>query len=714
MRTTTISRLLALTAVGVAASAPAAQPADSSGPARAKNGGEDVEEIVVTAQRRRERLQDVPVSISVLSGADLDSSNQSVINKLDRIPGFAAVDSDLGGKVLSVRGVASTAAMFAGTSTVGYYLDSVPFGFIRQALSPDANAYDLERVEVLRGPQGTLYGVSAANGVVRVLTKDADLDEFQLKFRTTGASTTDGGENYRGDVAANFPLVPGKVAARAVVGYDHGSGWVDSPNAKDINDSDNLNLRLKINAQLTDALSAALLGWRSETDFDGRSLAREDMTTGIVIPEPSSEHYDVLGLKVVYEFASASLSSATSYIDYEQHSTVTIGGASTIPLVNQFDSTIFSEEINLVSSHEGPWKWALGGIYRDAKDLTAQNVPGLFPNPKGSMYNDYSESFAVFGELTRRLLDGQWELTGGLRYFEDRGRNKQTANPFDVNATLINDEGDFDAVSPRVVLTWHPSDQLTAYASYSEGFRSGFSQGSFVLSAVPGFPPVDSDNLTNYELGVKGSTSSGAVSYEVATFFMDWEGIQQQIIVPVPSLPNGVSALVNGKSASGLGAEFALTLRPTPGLDLSLNYSWNDLTFDEDVTTTAANLVLAPKGARLTNSPEHTAGASLGYSFPWGSSYEAHMFGGVNYISPRLARALVAGVGGQEESGEDILTSRVGFSVTSQSNWTATLFADNLNNDTGGNIVTLLALRPIQGDSRIRPRTIGLQFEYRL
>jgi len=90
------------------------------------------------------------------------------------------------------------------------------------------------------------------------------------------------------------------------------------------------------------------------------------------------------------------------------------------------------------------------------------------------------------------------------------------------------------------------------------------------------------------------------------------------------------------------------------------------------------------------------------------------MFGGVNYISPRLARALVAGVGGQEESGEDILTSRVGFSVTSQSNWTATLFADNLNNDTGGNIVTLLALRPIQGDSRIRPRTIGLQFEYRL
>ena len=183
---------------------------------------DQLEQIIVTAQKRQERLQDVPISIAVLGGKDLDTSTyQGVTEALTAVPGVAAVtDGQGGGTFISVRGVSAASYLFSGSSPVAYYLDSIPFGLVDSAIAPDTNAYDLERVEVLRGPQGTLYGANALNGVVRVLTHDADLDQFELKGRTSGSSTEDGGGNYRGDVAINMPIVEGKVAARAVVEHD--------------------------------------------------------------------------------------------------------------------------------------------------------------------------------------------------------------------------------------------------------------------------------------------------------------------------------------------------------------------------------------------------------------------------------------------------------------------------------------------------------------
>ena len=120
-----------------------------------------------------------------------------------------------------------------GSSTTGYYLDSVPLGFVKSSITPDPDAYDLQRIEVLRGPQGTLYGAGGENGLVRILTNEADVDKFDLKGRATGSATDGGGANYRGDVAVNVPIVPGQLAIRAVVGYSDLGGWVDQPVRKD-------------------------------------------------------------------------------------------------------------------------------------------------------------------------------------------------------------------------------------------------------------------------------------------------------------------------------------------------------------------------------------------------------------------------------------------------------------------------------------------------
>jgi outer membrane receptor protein involved in Fe transport len=218
--------------------------------------------------------------LSRLCGADLDKSSvQSVSDALSMVPGVAVNVTGQGGETkLTIRGVTAAGSLFAGPSPIGYYLDSVPFGLVRSAVQPYANSYDLNRIEVLRGPQGTLYGASALNGVVRVLTNDADLNDFDFKARASVSSTESGGGNWREDAAVNLPIVDGKLAARLVVGQEHDSGWINSPIGNNINDGDLKNIRLKVNAQPIDDLSIKLGATHEEANFGAPPQGTDDFT----------------------------------------------------------------------------------------------------------------------------------------------------------------------------------------------------------------------------------------------------------------------------------------------------------------------------------------------------------------------------------------------------------------------------------------------------
>jgi iron complex outermembrane recepter protein len=663
-----------------------------------------LEEVVVTAQKRAERLQDVPISITVLGGAELDGSRvEGITEALSRVPGTAVNVTYQGGATqLAIRGVTAGGPNFNGSSPVAYYLDSVPFGLIKTATAPDSNAYDLERVEVLRGPQGTLYGASAQNGVVRILTKDADPDQFELKARTSVATTEGGGESYRGDVAVNVPLVADKLAARAVLGYYDLGGWLDRPNKEDANASEIRNMRLKLNAQPTESLSIGISAWLSRIDAGPSTTNSEGRQTAIV-DEPLAIDFDIYGFKLGYDFARFSVVSTTSYLDYVNDSLRDL--RILIPdnaSQTRFDASVFSHEINLNSGQGGSWRWSLGGIYRDAKDELYQGiVPVVGPVAVVSDQQNGSKSFAVFGELTRILFDGRFDLTGGLRYFED-----------DVSARepQFSSEETFDAVSPRVVLTWHPYDRATLYASYAEGFRSGFDQGAVIKQAAPEFPPLDADTLMNYEVGAKGSLATGKLSYDAALYYIDWRDVQQSLTVPFNGLP--FFASVNGVSASGAGFEFAIVARPVDRLELGVTLGWNDLAMDADVISD--NTLLFAAGDRLNLSPEYTAGASMEYSFPLGGNgVEGRLSTSANYTSDMDVRTIVDG----EQSiatGDPMLIARASFAIHAARNWIATLFVDNLN-DEQGSPVRFPFLPGIDTDwnARVRPRTFGVQLEYR-
>lgn len=696
-------RLAQVTAPG--ARSTNAYPGEETSDRKRQHG--DLEEVIVTAQRRAERLQDVPIAISVLSGENLDrSTSQGVTEALSGIPGVATSVYQQGGETqVTVRGVAAGLAQFNGSSPVGYYIDSVPFGLVKTAVAPDTSAYDLARVEVLRGPQGTLYGASALNGVVRIITNDANLERFELKGRTSLSSTEGGGENYRGDVAINVPLIAGKLAARAVAGYESLSGWLDRPvlGKKNANDSRLRNVRLNVGAQATDRLSIDLSAWLSRADHDQASLSRDGEQSLAPLDEPASTDYDVYGVTVGYDFSSFTFTGTSSYLDYQNDSTLNVAAN---PLFTGLSSEVIAHEVLLSSAQQGAWRWSIGGIYRDAEDRQLQTLSAFLLAPID--FTDRSRSFAASGELTRAFLDGRFEVTAGIRRFEDDVTQIENVSYEAQPDPLYRAERTFTANSPRVVVTWHPSDALTVYGSYAEGFRSGFNQDAEITSVAPEFPPVDADTLVNYELGAKGSAFNNRLTFDTAVYYVDWQDVQQSLAVPF--VGTFVTAPINGESASGVGFEFGVASRPIEGLELGFTFSWNDLSMDTDVFSSGA--LLFSKGDRLNYSPEYTAGTSFDYSFALSgnSGYDGRFSASANFTSERAVRTAVNGVR-TIWSGDDLVYANTSFSIESPDNWTATLFVDNANNEDG------VFIRNIFGNPdrtvRTRPRTYGLQLEYR-
>lgn len=659
-----------------------------------------LQEIVVTAQKREERLQQVPISISVLNGESLDRSTvRSVRDALNTVPGVSMATNQNDSPQVTVRGVSAAAGRFGGSGVTGYYLDTIPFALVSNAIVPDSNVYDLERVEVLRGPQGTLYGASSLNGVVRVLTADANLEKFDLKGRALTSSTQDGDWNYRGDMAVNVPLIEGRLGARVVAGYQEMSGWIDRPNNDDANDQANSNVRFKLNAQVTEKLSLGLSAWRSRIDNGSTSVADDAGRSLALVDEPNSDDYDVYGFKAAYDFSEFSVVSATSYID-ALVTTNLDGTPFGLPSILHTDlrSQAFAQEILATSTLQGSWRWSIGGIYRDARDRTEQQLPSL-STARTADRDETSESVAVYGEVTKALLDGRLELTGGMRYFKDDVGMVDRLVPLSPSDTFSN-------TSPRVVLTWLPSPDLTVYGSYAEGFRSGAQQPSTVVAL--GIPATRPDTLKNYEVGAKGRLLGGLLAFDAALYYIDWEDLQQPllVIIQLAGLPAQHLAVVNGDAAGGLGFDLGLTAQPTDRLKLGASMSWNDLAFDSDVFSGTS--LYAAKGDRLNNSPEFTFGLWGDYVFPvTQSGYEGRLSVAANH----QARQLTRGNSGALANGDPITISRMSFSLQAPARWGATLFVDNLGNEQGKVLATPFGISYMH--ARSRPRTLGLQLDYR-
>lgn len=676
---------------------------DNEGDSKESTEEAKLEEIVVTAQKREEKLQETPISIAVLNGEKLDAStSRGLAEELNLVPGVAITTyGQAEATQVVIRGVA-TAALFSGTSNVGYYVDGAPFAFIRQGYVPDLTPFDLERVEVLRGPQGTLYGAGAMSGVVNILTHDPDLDAFDLKIRGILSSTKYGGLNYGGDAAANIPIIPDRLAMRLVVSDHKDAGWIDAPltGEEDRNDGKRNTYRLKIAAQPTDQLKLDFSAWLTRNFSGAPALSRANRQQELVTtPEPIDVDYENYVFTVGYDFQSFALTSTTSHIDYQLESVLdlTTIGLAGLPLQTNFGADSSSQEVNLASTTDGPWSWNLGFFYRDALENL---VSILLPFADNDL--DYtSESYAVYGELTRSFLDDRLRMTVGLRYFDDHATFEETKPfNFDTSRPLTTGEGDFRKLTGRAVLTWLPNEDLTIYASYGQGYRSGLLPDAFaLLNSFGNAPSADPDFLANYEIGAKGSLFGGRLNYDTAVYYIDWKNYRSSIVAEFCPV-NGSTCLQTGYlgnfgQASGFGAEGALSAELLDGLTLGANLSWN-------------GLQLESFNVRPDDSPEWTAGGSIDYSFPLGSSGVEGVFStSANYQSKK--KSAFGGETGTTFS-DPYFFSRASFTLNWPDHWSLSIFADNITDE------YRVTQRGDPGrpdwDSRQRPRTIGLQLQY--
>lgn len=688
----------------VAAAQSAASSVSSDSDRRPTESGRSraMEEVIVTAQKRDERLQDVPISISVVSGEQLDASTlTNLTDTMNRVPGVVAVVPSGGNPSIVIRGAPPT----GGLGTVGYYMDSIPFGFARGSQSPDANVYDFERIEVLRGPQGTLYGANAVTGVVRLLTKSPDLNRFEAKTRVSAAAVRDGSENYRADAALNVPLMDDRLAMRLVAGYQDLSGWIDKPNDADANRGDIKTLRAKLRAQPTEALTLDAVAWFSRSSFGAQSIGQEDRTTPVTVDEPISSDFDAYSLSAAYDFGSLSLTSATSYIDFAIDNTLSFQAINLpdIVMTSGLFPKVFAQEVTLQSAQEGRWRWSVGSMYRDAKDHNTQAFNGVASRDDG----DRSKSYALFGETTRELMDGRLEATIGLRYFHDKFSTAQNINA--AGDPLISAEYTSDAVTPRAVLAWHPTQAATVYASYAQGFRSGVTQSPATIGnplfAASGLGSVKPDKLSNYEVGGKGTVFDGRLSIESAVYYMDWQDVKASVGVSIAGTSGPfVTALVNGPGASGPGADLGISFRPVDSFEIGGSVSWNDLTMDDEVRS--SGFLLYQKGDRLAYSSETTAGGYLDYSVPLGG-LTGHFNASVSYISSQTQ----VYEGPAVYEGDDITSVSARITIDSDDGWSVSLFGDNLGDENGiaSNNAGFDVWQP-----RLWPRTVGIQLEYQM
>jgi iron complex outermembrane recepter protein len=670
---------------------------------------DSLEEIVVTAQKRAERLQDVPISISVLGGAALDKQTSGgTLEALSQVPGIAETTSDAGNMTaISIRGVAPGSPFLDGSPTVGYYLDSIPYSLVKSANVPNTNDYDMERVEVLRGPQGTLYGASSLNGVVRVLTNDADPTHFEVKARVGGSDTQGGAASWRSDAMVNVPIIQDVLAVRVVGGIDREGGWIDQPvrHEDDANSSLTKNLRVKIDARPTENLKIDLAAWHS-TEHDGAaSYADASGNQYTPLPVPQQTNFDAYNAKIVYDLPFMSISSSTSDLSlrrmlYTDYSYIT----PTSQLYSNLPAKTFAEELLFNSKGTGPWRWSAGAFYRNAHDDLYQTLGGVLSGPID--WRDSSKSYAGFGQVTRTLDDDHFELSAGLRYFHDEVGVETLETPNGLLAPLDHTTVFHAFPTPRFVASWLPNPQLTVYASYSEGFRSGFNQSPLALLAAPGLPPVQADKLHNYELGAKGSLFGGFATYDTAVYYIKWDGVQQSGEI----IYNGViiGASINGSSASGPGIDASLTLHPVEGLQVGAGVSYNDLTQDHAVLS--QGVVLYPQGSRLAYSAAFTADAFANYTFPVSSKLDARLNLSGNYTSAQSFSLLTDTSSQLYESGRPLLVNG-SVEIANHSNQSVSLYVENLTNWNGLMQPAPTGASGATQEIRTRPRTVGLQLE---
>jgi outer membrane receptor protein involved in Fe transport len=698
-------------------------------------------EIVVTALKRTERLHEVPASVTVLAAQALAA--QGLVRFSDyaaRVPGLSLTSGRTGNAQVTLRGITTGAAQPG--STTGYYVDEAPVGSVNaytggSGITPDLDPADLAQIEVLKGPQGTLYGAGAVGGLLKFATRPVDLGAFaaNLSAGINAVARGEAGFALRGGL--NLPIAGEWLGLRASGVYRRDGGFIDNANArtggKDINRATIKGARAVLAFQLAPDLRLDLSALGQDTRSDATNFAdvdaatlrplHGDLTVNRVVAEQGFVRLRLYNATLRAELGAVALLSSTTYqrilfkeiTDATRSFGAALGprlglGANLGVRVNTIKRTArWSEEAR--ASANGLLDGALdlqAGFYWTKED-DENRIPGMdtFNAASGAaitlarpiaiaVIDSSYEEYSLFANARVHIGDG-FDMLGGVRFSHDRQDYLQDYQGIIVGPTRLIVPGKESAgvttwlVSPRYRL----SDDLMLYARVATGYRPGGPNPAPPTGTVPlTFAP---DKLTQYELGLKAQTPDRSLSIETALFHTDWNAVQIQ------TSGGGFNYLVNGGTARSQGGELTLRYRPKPGLSFAGTLSYIDARL-----TSAVPAAGGLKRDRLPYVPRWSGALSADYTAALGDTVAARFGGTLTLVSDRIsdyAQRLPKRLGGYAS-----VDLRAGLE---QGNLSFSIFAKNLADARAITVVAPSGLAPsaapggIYYASYIQPRMIG-------
>jgi iron complex outermembrane receptor protein len=707
----------------------AAQPADQG-----VSGIGELQEVVVTATRRATGIQETPLSIDALSSQTLEQTDVESFNDIVlQIPALSAEDLGPGNKRYAIRNLQA-----AGEPEVGLYYDEIPIAGLSGENNdtgnqqPDLNLFDVERIEVLKGPQGTLYGEGSMGGTIRVISKRPDLHDVSAEVQANFADIAHGGIDKEGDAVLNVPIIDSRLAARLVGFYHDDGGYINELRLglDHANGTESYGGRFSLRGVPTDNWTIDLIAYLNETHvantfqqtpYFGKWNASDFTKT------PRKDEFQGYNLISTTDFAFASLTVIGSYqqrrvtqeIDLTPSTIAIVGGngpngapacnvlnyiacltanapfaLGLLPVgdINQIYDSAWSEEVRLQSLASSKVKWTVGVFAQNRYDFNRTLVAGP-TNPDGGVSIDPSTGLtvnsvfarqnwdplrqdAVFGELSYPLLT-TLDATAGARWTSGhRSDHYDQIQNFGDPAPYLPGTGFYPetrysetAVTPKFELSYHPSTDYLYYILASEGFRlGGPNVPNGFQTTLPA--PYKSDSIWNYELGYKTAWLSRRVTVDGALFWIDWNHIQETQTDPSGSF----QFIGNGGKAVAKGAELEVNAQASAHLMLGggLSYTYAALVGPQPAEVIPQNRINS--GDRFPFVPNWTANGSATYSFQI-QNVRSFVRGEVAYRSGQTTSFDVANPTYAQLPGFFLANARVGVEVD---RYSAELYVSNI------------------------------------
>ena len=682
----------------------------------ANGDGPILQEVLVTAQKRSERLQDVPVPVAVLDADSLAEKNQLLIRDYAAtVPGLNVAQLGFGSQVLSIRGVTTSGFTLP---TVGVTIDGIPYGGLLNVADPDPG--DLARIEVLRGPQGTLYGANSMGGLLNFVTKDPTMDVYGGHVEA-GLGAVKGGDDpgYNVRASANVPV--NDTIALRVSGYTRREpGYIDNPvrNVENLNETNAHGARVSALWKPSDIFSLKLSALYDRSKADGSA----EVTTGLGDLEQNYlpgiggyrrtfQAYSVTAKARLGELDFTSLSGYnddygpnsfdwTSAFGGEIQQRWGVGGA---PFFDFFRFRKFTQEFQVASTSGARFEWLLGAFYaqtrlRGYEVLAAENpATGAVLGPDWTLdYPRTYEELAAFANLTVHFTD-RFDVQFGGR----QSRNEEEQETFiqsgpRIGATpLVADpvHSRSDTFTYLVTPRLKVSSDLMVYLRFASGYRPGGPNTADARLPAQYGP----DQTRNYEAGLKGDFLAHALSIDASVYYIDWKNIQLQRFLEGANL----SFTSNGSSAKSEGVELSVTARPLDSLTISGWVAYNNAVLTESLPNPGP--LFGQPGDRLPLSSKVSGSLSIDKRLPlWGTT-TGFVGATASYVDDRLS--VFVGTPDRQQLPSYTQTDlRAGIDFVP---WSARLFVNNVTDERGlvnGGIGYIVP----SGFLYTQPRTIGL------